>query len=378
MRVSQKISLLAALVYTLGPGRESVAFGQQVHDYRSKMPAQAPFTVQLSPIAHVPIEKLSSITFDTAGVDWVTSRQIVVTRRTPTQVIVRDGVGGNRTILGFSSGNPFERGVSATVRKNGRLVLIDGTQRVGEFTTRGDLVRQYQLRDTLPPSARTILGESGDGSLVALAPYSRKPFWEQAHANESLRQERPISFRDSLIIIFYDSTGGARKVLGPFLGMTRVVQVVRKPVQDGIHLIPQRLRPWREIRSSGAVVGGGILTVYLDAERELVRYDLHGALKCRALIDGESERGPAGAVPVNLVHHLGLLADDSGNVWFETTKDGGARPQWVVLSPQCDIIGQMSLPNGFRLLKVANGHLMGVSASGSLTHADTYKFDASR
>jgi hypothetical protein len=38
----------------------------------------------------------------------------------------------------------------------------------------------------------------------------------------------------------------------------------------------------------------------------------------------------------------------------------------------------MSLPNGFRLLKVANGHLMGVSASGSLTHADTYKFDASR
>lgn len=376
MRALRRVSLLATFVFAGGLSRPRAACGQQVHDYRFKVLAQAPFMVQPSPIARVPVEKDSSVSFDTAGIDWMVSGKVVSARRTPSQVLMHDSAGDTRRILGFSPDAPFARGVSALVRKDGQLVVVDGTLRVGEFTPQGRPVRQYQLRDTLPASSRILLGESLDRSLVALATYSRGPLWQQVHANESLRRGRPVSFRDSLVVILYDSTGATKKILGPFLGVTRVVHVVSTPVQERIQLSTQRLRPWRELRSAAAVFGADLLTVYMDAERELVRYDLRGTIKCRVLIDGELERGPAGAVPANLVRNLGLVADDSGNVWFEITKEGRDQAEWVVLDPGCVSVGRISLPKGFRLLRVERGRLMGVSVSASGSYAETYRLVA--
>lgn len=222
------------------------------------------------------------------------------------------------------------------------------------------------------PPVLTHVGPLSDGAFVL------RQLWG---ATGVARATRAGVRRDSALVVVFDPVGALIDTIGAFPGREVVITIeggravmTRRPfgtdlmavARDTFVVVCEHQEPRFDEYSATGELRRSVVLPERD-DRSLTDPDIEDFLEAR-LEDVPPEDRPA--VRSNLASlpfperkpaYGRLLVDDAGNVWAgEWTRDGEMAHRWSVIDPRGVWLGDVTLPDGFRLLSVTSDRLVGV------------------
>lgn len=242
-----------------------------------------------------------------------------------------------------------------------RIFRIDPTDGTIESTTLGP-----------EPPVLTAAGPLSDGA------FALRQLWGAAAIAGATRAGVR---RDSALVVVFDSAGALNDTVGAFPGREVVVSVengrgvmTTRPfgadlvavTRDTLVILGEQAQPRLDEYSAGGALRRRI--VLPDrGDRVLDDSDIQGFVATK-LVDVPEEERPAVRSDVSSLPfperkpaYGRLLVDAAGDLWIgEWTRDGQTARRWSVVDERGVWLGDMMLPEGFRLLSVRSDRLVGV------------------